>query len=640
MSIPIPTSDIEDWASPDHARWGLGTHLLQVPTTNMQRILGQFTPGIGLPIHLLTHPIYELNLRHWEKWRMVYNGGDLFVDEFLVKFSRREDNKDFNRRREMTPAATFASSAIDEIKNSIFQRIGDTTRTGGSETYQGAIQGNLGGVNLRGATMNWFVGHIILPELLIMQKVGVYVDAPDFGITRAEKGVKHPYFYSYRAEDIRSWAYTTNGSESEFSSLLLREYKYIFDPITNLPIREVACYRHVWLNPDTNFVNIQFYDHLGMMEGGIIEIKITKIPFVIFEITQSLMKNVANHQISIMNMESSDLSYILKSNYPLYTEQYDSKALNPYLKTAQSAYQEYYCPPGTATLDGVTGGITGTPPQTGEQMDAGSSMGRRYPIGTDRPGFIAPPSDPIKVSMEKQARLKDDIRALVHLALASIQSKAVSAESKMVDREQGLEAGLSSIGLELEHGERQLCAFWAMYEGNEIATVSYPEHWSLKSVEEILQEVKGLEDQRDSIPSLTFKREINKIIVERLLGSRVTPSLLDQIKDELDVSPGGSSNPKTINMDVEAGLVGGTTASKLRGYPDGEADRAQQDRASRLAMIAQAQSTGPALLTVAKTQATNEDKNLAARGVPDASVDPAIQASLEKSGKSGRGEAQ
>ena len=51
---------------------------------------------------------------------------------------------------------------------------------------------------------------------------------------------------------------------------------------------------------------------------------------------------------------------------------------------------------------------------------------------------------------------------------------------------QGLEAGLSYIGLVLENAERQIAEHWAAYEERnplkrQIATIKYPDVYSLKT---------------------------------------------------------------------------------------------------------------------------------------------------------------
>ena len=52
---------------------------------------------------------------------------------------------DFNDRLEMTPIPAFARLAINDVRNSIFQRMRNITRRGGSASYQSAVAGlNLG----------------------------------------------------------------------------------------------------------------------------------------------------------------------------------------------------------------------------------------------------------------------------------------------------------------------------------------------------------------------------------------------------------------------------------------------------------------------------------------------------------------
>ena len=100
------------------------------------------------------------------------------VEIYLEKFSGREDQLEFNARQQVTPVPRFAGAAINDIRNAIYQRMRDITRKGGSKTYQNAVNGLNLGVDRRGATMNAFVGVKVLTELLVMGRVGVFVDAP------------------------------------------------------------------------------------------------------------------------------------------------------------------------------------------------------------------------------------------------------------------------------------------------------------------------------------------------------------------------------------------------------------------------------------------------------------------------------
>ena len=205
-------------------------------------------------------------------------------------------------------------------------------------------------------------------------------------------------------------------------------------------------------------------------------LNITKIPFVLLEISDSLLSDVADYQISLLNLASSDINYALKSNYPFYVEQYDWKADAPYMKPA--------VPGVTATTQTTWDPATLTSLVTQEkvkEIKVGSATGRRYPIGTERPGFIHPSSEPLAISMQKQEQLKTEIRQLVHLAISTLSSTRQSAESMGLDN-QGLEAGLSYVGLELQHAERKIAEYWAMYEGGgDAASINYPTQYSILS---------------------------------------------------------------------------------------------------------------------------------------------------------------
>ncbi len=596
----LPASTVEQYPDSQHARWGQGTKL-SVSNVKVTTVTG------GVPTS--THPEYDSCIDDWHKWRIIYKGGEQFIEEYLQKFSKRESAEDFRKRKLVTPSPAFAKGAITEIKNAIFQRIADTARVGGPETYTKSIAGLLGGVDLRGATMNWFIGHYIIPELLTMKKVGVWVDAPDFGPTLMDKGEKHPFFYHYKAEHIRNWKYADDNFDKEFEALILRDYEYSIDPETGLPNGQTERYRKVWIDKTDGLVRVQYYNAENQPITAVITLQIRKIPFVVFEITESLLKDVANSQIALLNMESSDISYALQGNFPFYVEQFDDKANPNLIKQAREAYDSVTDTASNCVIDS----------KANNEMEVGSTQGRRYPKGFDKPDFINPSPEPLQVSMEKQAALKADIRQLVHLALSSIQPKMASAESKSFDQ-QGLESGLSYIGLELEHGERQLAAYWAMYEGKTVTpTVNYPKQWSLKSSSDVKQEVDQLTEMREDIPSPTFKKQINIKIVNLILGTALDSETLKLIEQELKASKVPSSDPDTIINDVKAGLLDETTASTGRGYDSGVIEQARIDHAARLARIQESQSRG----------------NPASRGVPE--LDPNLDSgSQEKEGKAKR----
>jgi hypothetical protein len=515
---------------------------------------------------MIYHPQYINLLSDWQKWRDAYAGGQNFIDNYLEQLSSREDATDFDTRKAITYVPAFAKAAINDIKNAIFQRLVDISREGGSESYQGACKGFLSGVDLLGSSMNSFIGRIVLPELLVLGKVGIFVDNPSVSELNIDTG-KHPYLYIYSAEDIVSWSYDEGSNSNEYKAVLLKDYRYGTDEKTGLPNGKVhEQYRYLYTNELGVVVEIQ--DVNGNTTEAY-QLNIKKIPFICLELSSSLMADVANYQIAHLNLASSDMAYALKANFPFYTEQFSPQANSAYLQKKDADGNEVKSP----------------------EIKVGVTQGRAYPINTERPGFINPSPDPLRVSMEKQHVLKQEIRQLVNLAVTNLDSKLASAESKGFD-ERGLEAGLSYIGLELEHAERKIAELWALYEGSKQATVNYPGSYSLRTDDDRRTEAKDLISFLGKIPSLTYQKRLAKQIVKILEGSRVSNEELDLINSEIESAPTIVSDYEQIAKDVEMGLVSAELASRLRLYPKGEAEKAKQEHAERLARISAAQGGG------------------------------------------------
>lgn len=514
------------------------------------------------------HPEYDEE--NWTKYALAYSAGHDFVENYVKMFSNKEDATEFINRKAYSYTPAFAKEAINEVKNAIFQRISDVTRTGGSELFRKVFEGQFGGVDLKCSSMNAFIGRDLLPELLIKAKVGVFVDMPIlYGDTKTVEKGNHPYLYHYKAEDILSWDVAYDAQGFYFTSVLLRDYVNVFDE--DLPADTEERFRLLRLVD--GMVTCVFYNDEGIqcdvngVEGEVIyTINIPKIPFVVAELNQSLMADISDYQIALVNLASSDISYALRANFPFYVEQNDFRVNNNYMKQPE---------------DTETGN---------SKQDIGTMNGRQYPIGAERPAFINPSSEPLEASMKKQDTLKQEIRQLVHLALTNVEPKMASAESKAQDQH-GLEAGLSYIGLELETLERQIAQIWAMYEGsgNE-ATIKYPKRYSLKSDEEKIAEAKTTGELIHRVPSLTFKKEIIKRVAGILLGDKVSAEVFDKIIKEIEEAKVLDADPETIIKDVEAGLVDAKTASETRGYPKGCAELAKKEHAERLAEIAASQS--------------------------------------------------
>lgn len=537
-----------------------------------------------------THPDYDAMVDLWSKYRLTYNGGREFIDYYLEMYSVREDTTEFYNRKKISYCPAHAKAAVNDIKNAIFQRTVDISRRDGPQTFLDACNGSdTKGVDNQGNTMNSFIGRLLLPELLTMKKVGVWVDKPDImPQTRLDNQNVRPYIYYYVAEDILNWSYDND----ELITILLRDHTYIYDE-NGLATAQVERYRLA--QKVQGGIKVSFFNTDGAQidrDGNTTEesyiLALSEIPFVIFEITDSLLTDAADYQIALLNIASSDLHYILKANFPFYTEQYDPNfELDHLLRTNGE---------GATAAEGQEANT--------KEAKVGITRGRRYPKGTERPSFINPSSEPMTASMNKQKDLQDEIRRLVNLNVSNIEPRKQSADSKAFD-ERGLESGLSYIGLELEYGERRIAYFWAEYEGTEPSTIKYPDVYSIKSDEERQKEAESLEKSANMFPSMTYRKVIAKESATIRIGHKISADTLDTIHAEIDGSDIIVFDAELMHKDIEAGLLSPETASEdIRLYPEEEYIEASKAHAERLARIAIAQSEGAA----------------AARGIGDAST--------------------
>lgn len=547
----------------------------------------------------VTHPYYDEKFRDWLKWRYTYEGGQRFIDQYLKQLSRREDTTMFKLRREISYNPAFAKQSINEVKDALFERMIDVVRVGGSDTYNDSVLGINGGVDLVGSSMPSFIGNKILPELLTMSRVGVFVDMPEIsGASILDANGKRPYVYIYRAEDIRSWTLNESDNQNEFTNVLLRDYIFAYDDKTGLPMGSQSRFRRMWL--EDGVVQVQFYNNVGIptdikgiqMPDSQVTLDIPRIPFIVCKLSDSLLADVANYQIALLNIASSDLAYVLHANFPFYTEQFDPRS---------DGGQNFIRTPGKDQ-----GGEAGDAGEAkSQEVRVGISMGRKYPVQTERPAFIHPSSEPLNASMAKQEQLKAEIRQLVNLSLSNLQpQQQKSADSKAADQ-QGLESGLSSIGLELEGMERKIASFWAMYEDSDEGMVYYPATYSLKSDSARRVEAEEYLALLPSITSKTGQKALIKHAACLLLSRKVKPEELTKIMKEIDACKGTTSDSVAINADVLGGFLDKQLAAELRNYPEGTAAKADKEHADRLAVIAKMQTPNNGLV------------NGAARGVPD-----------------------
>ena len=533
-------------------------------------------------ISVITHVDYDNMLDKWYKYRLTYAGGEDFRDEYLKQFSDRENSNDYAERKAISYVPAHAKAAINDVKNAIFQRTIDITRKDGPRSYHLAITGNDGGVDLAGNSMDGFIGRLILPELLTMAKVGIYIDKErlEDGVDIRTQRENRPYIYMYKAEDIRSWTYD---SRNQLISVLLRDHDNAIDETYGLVTSEIVRYR--LLRKTEEGILVQFFNSTGEELHDLRTIvNLPEIPFIILDLNNSLLTDVADYQVALLNMSSGDVNYACKSNFPFYTEQYSPQSEGAFERIAG------------ATTDNSAGTAAAAKVARDKEIKVGTTKGRRYPKGLDAPQFIHPSPEPLMASMEKQEKMKQEIRQLINLAITNIEPRRASAESKQLD-EHGLEAGLSYIGLELEYGERFVAKIWATYESRNKpapATIHYPKKYSLKTDADRRKEGKELTEQAARVPSITYQKETLKEVAEITLGYKIPAAKLDKICNEIDRATVVIMDAETIGTDLDNGLVSHALASKARLYPAGQVEIAAKEHADRLARIAIAQTEGAA----------------------------------------------
>lgn len=563
----------------------------------------------------LFHPLFLGKMNNWNLWRDVYEGGDNFLDSYLKHYSTRETAEDFAIRKALSPIPTFARAAIKDIRNSIFQRLVNVTRKGGTPNYQKAMTGEGAGVDNRGSSMTGFIGKQVLDELLVMGSVGVYVDAPSVSEATLLTDASHKaYLYTYRVDQILNWVKNDPENPNEYQSITLRENEDTFDDVHGMPNGTRKRTRHVWINGETGKVNVQFHYADETIVTPTHELQLTKIPFVFFDLGESLIADAASYQIALLNLWSSNVAYAIQSGFPIYTEQRDMHGVGGHLKKTQNAS-------GTASAGGQGASDT--------EIRVGVARGRAYGEGMERPDFISPSSEPLIASMDMCDRLKKDIREIINLAVVNMGVQA-SAESKNMDNS-GLEAGLSFIGLVLEAGEREIARHWASYESvtpssRLVAVVAYPQRWSLQSAADKILDATNLHAVVSKLPSRSAKKETAKILVSTLLANTVGQDIMERILKEIDAANYTTSDPETIQMAKEQGLLSAKTGAEALGFDGKEAKIAAEEHIARLTEIAKHQAPPGGVQGVPDTQADPAQDNKQAQATsPDAKTEPTKQ---------------
>lgn len=515
--------------------------------------------------------LQDLNL-----WRQCFNGGNLFREQFLTRRityestgnggwkpneAESESYQDFAERKSKTPIPTYAKREINRLKNKMVQRFGDIVYRGGSDAMKLAIKGQDKGVDNRGSSMNDFIGCEILPDTLVIGKIGCFVDfpiSPGTSLFDLQANRAKPFMYTYPVEEILHLVRSDRGDTSDWKYVSFWDRTY--EQGANGETVSKAYIRAFWKDDVKGKVQFQLYSDTGIEEGPQRELPLTEIPFVLFDIGGSLIEDACSYQIQLLNLVSNDTAYCLQANYPFMVRQRD--------KNNTGAFQAGSEP------DGVK---------------AGEKKGLWYDKGLNAPQFIAPPSNPIDASIAMRQESKKEIQEIVS---DSLQDVAGTTE--------GIGAGLSFIGSRLQLGVQRLFDHCAAYESvnpqkRTVATIHVPEQWIQRPLLERIDECSKLTELQFSVSSLTAKKETQKYIVDTL-GKDVYPEdKAEAIKKEIDAAPFCIGNPTLIKELKDGGIMSAETAALAIGCNKDEAAKAKADAAERLALANAAQGANTAV---------------------------------------------
>lgn len=516
------------------------------------------------------HPIYRDRYENWVKYRLAFYDTELFKNRYIKKINSKEDKDSYSKRKSMAYCPGLCRQQINLIRNKFSGSLRNVVRIG-PDSYEKAIQGLNGGVDLHSKSMNSFMIEVFV-ELLVMGRVGVFVDMPPIPKNANEEETRglQPYLYTFCAENICYWKFK-NGRLVE---VVLRDC-FLTDEL--LGTEESETYRHIYVTDVGVSVDIYGPDQTtkeNPKEHYSLDIR--EIPIVIFDISNSVIADAVNMEIALMNLMSASHNYQLSSCITFYTEQSDGRTSNKWAKSGMP-------------MD------AGGPDTEGDNENEDDTIkmvnghiGRSYPRDLERPGFIAPPSDPIKWALEYIRKIEKDIADSVQASLDALGDDDVN--------------GLNFLSLVLEEGERAILRIWQQYVGRESeARVVYPELFNTKSKHDELEKL------RQCIPivnSPKFRREASKQVANLLLSNRCGPDTISTIHDEIDDNIPAPTDPTVLERDVETGILAKKYASEMRGYPKDNVEVANKEQAERLAMIEKAQM----------------DK--AARGVNDKGMNP------------------
>jgi hypothetical protein len=418
-------------------------------------------------------------------------------------------------------------------------------------------------------------------------------------VTKADDAGK-PYLYAVGAEEVLSWAYRDDGV---LASVLFLTTQDVTDPDTGLLMGVVPCFRFMrLLEAGETYagvtgpgVAVRVLDNRNKDIQEPTLLKLSRIPLVEVRLVDSMLRTISRMAIGLLNLSSSDMAFLFKGNFPIYTEQFDPTVGT--IKPRASAVERRDRPANQPQpVDEAQ-----TRHSNDDELPVGVNKGIRYRKGTERPGFIGPAPSNLQVSMEKQRGISENIRLLATLALASMSTKALeqSGKSKELDRD-SLEAGLAYIGSELQTAERGVALLWHEFLGmpNADYAVNYPTNWRVLSTDERLELAGKWKTIKGAVRSETYQKEIEKLVADVVIRPNVDDETMRKVNQEVDDAEWFDDSPERaeqLGKDVTNQILDTEKAAELRGFgaetaravKDGEEDLAEALSKGALPTVAQ-----------------------------------------------------
>jgi hypothetical protein len=480
-----------------------------------------------------------VNQNEWIDWRYCYFGGKAFREEYLVQFSDRETQAEFDRRKSLTPIPTYAKKEINRIRNSLASRLPDVIRRGGNIKWREAVAGKGKGVDLRGSSMNTFTAKVIIPEMLVMQKFGVFIDAPS-GEFRTKSDVPkdfRPFLRPFTIENFRAEPAPAD-HPSDWLAVTLRMINPVYNPSTRTAKNEYT-FRHYWINGSGEAV-VQDTSESGKELNTVRGLGRPDIPFVVYDGLSSLMMEACSYQISALNMISADSAYAVDSNFAFMVK-----------KQSRS-----------------------NPIHLNEDKEIQVGRGKGLLYEEVPPAFISPDVAPMQISLEMRKVMKEEVREIITGELMSAGDDGT------------LEAGLAFYGKCLADAEDRIWDHWRSYDSTPAVTVSYPDTWSLKTDKERIEEANAWIDLMNKLPGQLGRKHAGKEAYDRAFRGTLNRAELDAIKAQVDEAPYTTADADIILKAKDSDVVSIETAAMALGFDKEEAAKAKKDADDRAARAA------------------------------------------------------